>query len=269
MSGGRRTGAGRDGRASPAQPGGRGPGAARRLTGELRAAIEEVRSAVLVLAGRVRAAHRARVWTVRGYGGWAAYAGAEFGVSRSTAYRLLDLAAAAEAIEATVRREAGLELSHAWDTGLVLPVRAVVDLKDRIAELTDLIAERLADAGASGGRPPDAAVVAEIVARSVADVRSRPDVPTAEPAVVHGPDSRDTERWHSCVARGRDLARQRLDIRRELGLLALQVAPGYLCDREAEETLGILGEEIGSTAEQLLAARRYALTGDPRAVEAP
>ncbi|MFF4926196.1 hypothetical protein ACFY4B_36975 [Kitasatospora sp. NPDC001261] len=110
--------------------------------------------------------------------------GAEFGVSRSTACRLLDLAATAEAIEATVRREAGLELSHAWDTGLVLPVRAVVELKGRTAELTDLIAERLADAGASGGRPPEATVVAEIVARSVADVRSRPDVPAAELAVV-------------------------------------------------------------------------------------
>ncbi|MFJ9692656.1 hypothetical protein [Kitasatospora sp. NPDC101183] len=67
---------------------------ARRLTGELRAAIEKVRSAVLVLAARVRAAHRARVWTPLGYGGWAAYASAEFGVSRSTAYQLLDLAAA-------------------------------------------------------------------------------------------------------------------------------------------------------------------------------
>ncbi|MFE4356870.1 hypothetical protein [Kitasatospora sp. NPDC056800] len=182
--------------------------------------------------------------------------GAEFGVSRSTAYRLLDLAATAEAIEATVRREAGLELSHAWDTGLVLPVRAVVELKGRTAELTDLIAERLADAGASGGRPPEATVVAEIVARSVADVRSRPDVPAAELAVVHGPDGWDTEQWHSCVARGRDMARKRLDVRHELGLLALQVAPGYLCDRKAEEALGIPGEEIGSTAEQPPAATR-------------
>ncbi|MFE6869632.1 hypothetical protein ACFVFS_24145 [Kitasatospora sp. NPDC057692] len=77
---------------------------ARRLTGELRAAIEEVRSAVLVLAAWVRAAHRARVWTALGYSGWAAYAGAGFRVSRSTAYRLLDLAAAAEAIEDVVAR---------------------------------------------------------------------------------------------------------------------------------------------------------------------
>ncbi|MGW2869932.1 hypothetical protein [Kitasatospora sp. NPDC001225] len=72
----------------------------------------------------MRAAHRARVWTALGYGGWAAYASTEFGVSRSTSYRLLDLAAAAEAIEDVVVRQAGPELSHAWDTGLVLPVRA-------------------------------------------------------------------------------------------------------------------------------------------------
>ncbi|MGW3078109.1 MULTISPECIES: hypothetical protein [unclassified Kitasatospora] len=47
-------------------------------------------------------------------GGWAAYAGAEFGVSRSTAYRLLDLAAAAAAaaIGDVVARQAGSELSH-------------------------------------------------------------------------------------------------------------------------------------------------------------
>jgi len=44
-----------------------GEAEARRLTGELRAAIEEVRSAVLLLAERVRAAHRGRVWTSLGY----------------------------------------------------------------------------------------------------------------------------------------------------------------------------------------------------------
>ncbi|MFB6888727.1 hypothetical protein ACFCX4_05345 [Kitasatospora sp. NPDC056327] len=69
------------------------------------------------------------MWTALGYSGWAAYAGAEFGVSRSTAYRLPGLAAAAEATEDAVARQAGPKLSHAWDTGLVLPVRAVVDLK--------------------------------------------------------------------------------------------------------------------------------------------
>ncbi|WP_380282549.1 hypothetical protein [Kitasatospora purpeofusca] len=54
---------------------------------------------------------------------------------------------------------------------------------------------------------------------------------------------------------------KRLAVRRELGLLALQVAPGYLSDRQAEEALDVLGDWIGGTAEQLFAERRYALTG--------
>ncbi|MFI2608239.1 hypothetical protein [Kitasatospora sp. NPDC018619] len=57
-------------------------------------------------------------------------------MSRSTASRLLDLASAAEAIEDVVAHQAGPELSHPLDTGLVLPVRAVVELTGRIAELT-------------------------------------------------------------------------------------------------------------------------------------
>ncbi|MEV7783617.1 hypothetical protein [Kitasatospora sp. NPDC088351] len=110
---------------------------ARELTEQLRTAIEDVRAAVLVLARRVRAAHQAKVWTALGHPSWSAYALAELGIGRSTAYRLLDLAAVAEAIEDTVRAELGV--SHAWDsTDLVLPVRAVVDLKGRTAELTAL-----------------------------------------------------------------------------------------------------------------------------------
>ncbi|MEV7189943.1 hypothetical protein [Kitasatospora sp. NPDC093102] len=180
-----------------------GEAEARRLTGELRAAIEEVRSAVLVLAARVRATHRARVWTALGYTGWAAYAGAEFGVSRSTAYRLLDLAAAAEAIEDVVARQVGPELSHAWDTGLVLPVRAVVELKGRIAELTGLIAERLADAQAeAGGAPLEPGLVGEIVVGAVAELRERPEVPVAELERGPGPDGWPGEAWRALVARG-------------------------------------------------------------------
>ncbi|MGE7437037.1 hypothetical protein [Kitasatospora sp. NPDC001175] len=152
---------------------------ARELTEQLRTAIEDVRAAVLVLARRVRAAHQARVWTVPGYPSWSAYALAELGIGRSTAYRLLDLAAVAEAIEDTVQRELGV--SHAWDsTDLVLPVRAVVDLKGRTAELTDLIAERLTDAHQdTGGTVLPAEAVGGIVAAAVAEVRARPDIPAS------------------------------------------------------------------------------------------
>lgn len=79
---------------------------ARRLTGALRESVEQVRSAVLVLTERVRAAYRRRVWVALGYPSWGAYAAGELEVSRSTAYRLLDLAAAAEAIEDVAGRDA-------------------------------------------------------------------------------------------------------------------------------------------------------------------
>ncbi|MGW2376516.1 MULTISPECIES: hypothetical protein [Kitasatospora] len=45
------------------------------------------------------------------------------------------------------------------------------------------------------------------------------------------------------------------------------MAPGYVAERDAEEVLHVLGKEIGSSAEELLACRRYALTGDARATE--
>ncbi|MFD0279283.1 hypothetical protein ACFVHB_36050 [Kitasatospora sp. NPDC127111] len=87
---------------------------ARELTWQLRTVIEDVRVAVLVLARRVRAAHQVRVWTGLGHSSWSVYALAEFGIGRSMAYWLLDLAAAAEAIEGTFR--AALGVSHAWDS---------------------------------------------------------------------------------------------------------------------------------------------------------
>ncbi|MFB7672269.1 hypothetical protein ACFC26_12715 [Kitasatospora purpeofusca] len=45
---------------------------ARELTEQLRTATEDVRAAILVLALRVRAAHRARVWAVLGHPSWSA-----------------------------------------------------------------------------------------------------------------------------------------------------------------------------------------------------
>ncbi|MFJ9447196.1 hypothetical protein ACIRRH_35900 [Kitasatospora sp. NPDC101235] len=92
------------------EPGGLvGEAEARRLTGALRESVEQVRTAVLVLAERVRAAHHGRVWIALGYPSWGAYAAGELDVSRSTAYRLLDLAATAEAIEDVVGRTRATE----------------------------------------------------------------------------------------------------------------------------------------------------------------
>ncbi|MER8103901.1 hypothetical protein [Kitasatospora sp. NPDC094016] len=241
---------------------------ARELTEQLRTAIEDVRAAVLLLARRVRSAHRARVWTVLGHPSWSAYALAEFGIGRSTAYRLLDLAAVAEAIEDTVQAELGV--SHAWDsTDLVLPVRAVVDLKGRVSELTDLIADRLADAHQeTGGAVLPAGAVGGIVAAAVAEVRARPDVPAAELGIGPAPDGITAEAWRRHVAAGREAISQQRAAELGIGALALEVCPAYLSDRQAEdEGLARLANDIGLTTDHLLACRRYAISGDPRAMD--
>lgn len=46
----------------------------------------------------------------------------------------------------------------------------------------------------------------------------------------------------------------------------LEVAPAYLSDTEAADVLALLCDEIGETVANGLAARRYALTGDRRAL---
>ncbi|MFE2414984.1 hypothetical protein ACFXDE_42335 [Kitasatospora sp. NPDC059408] len=241
---------------------------ARELTEQLRTAIEDVRAAVQVLARRVRAAHQARAWTVLGYPSWSAYALAEFGIGRSTAYRLLDLAAVAEAIEDTVQAELGV--SHAWDsTNLVLPVRAVVDLKGRTAELTDLIADRLTDAHQeAGGAALPAETVGGIVAAAVAEVRARPDVPAAELETGPAPDGITAEAWRRHVSVGRDAMTQQRAAQLGIGALALEVMSAYVSDRQAEDAgLARLANDIGITTEEILACRRYAISGDVRAMD--
>ncbi|MFD5437359.1 hypothetical protein ACFWJ4_35085 [Kitasatospora sp. NPDC127067] len=240
---------------------------ARELTEQLRTAIEDVRAAVLVLARRVRAAHQARVWTVLGHPSWSAYALAEFGIGRSTAYRLLDLAAVAEAIETTVQSE--LEVSHAWDsTDLFLPVRAVVDLKGRVSELTDLIAARLADAHQdAGGAVLPAGTVGGIVAAAVAEVRARPDIPAAELETGPAPDGITAEAWRRHVSAGRDLVAQHRAAQHRIGVLALETVPAYVGDRQAEDVLARVADDIGITTEEILACRRYAISGDVRAMD--
>ncbi len=69
---------------------------AERLTEQLRAGIGEARRAAVVLAQRVRGAHRARVWVALGHSGWGEYAQVELGISRAQAYRLIDIAESSE-----------------------------------------------------------------------------------------------------------------------------------------------------------------------------
>ncbi|MEV7380809.1 hypothetical protein [Streptomyces lydicus] len=54
--------------------------------------MDDVRRSVVVLAARFRDPHTARVRLPLGFTSWEAYCGAEFGISRAQAHRLLDVA---------------------------------------------------------------------------------------------------------------------------------------------------------------------------------
>ncbi|WP_369185852.1 hypothetical protein [Streptomyces sp. Y1] len=175
-------------------------------------------------------------------------------MSRSTAHRLLDLAATAEAIEDVVDRQ------HQADAGGGRDPRAPGRAREP--------GRRAPGAGPRRGRRraagPDG--IRAAVTAAIAELREQPDVPVVELESRPGPGGCPVEAWRAMVAWGHGLARQRLDAHRDLGLLALRVAPGYVADRGAEEVLHVLGEEIGSSAEEPLACR-YAMTGDKRATE--
>ncbi|MFD7781012.1 hypothetical protein [Streptomyces sp. NPDC059753] len=55
-------------------------------------------------------------------------------------------------------------------------------------------------------------------------------------------------------------------INHKIGEPMLEVAPAYLSDIEAADVLALLCDQIGEPLEHGLAARRYALSGDRRAL---
>ena len=242
--------------------------AARRLTEDVRESIGDVQRAAGRLAVRVRAAHDAGAHSVLGYGSWAAYARAEFGVGRSHAYRLLDLARATEEITGTVAALGVLApVSHAGDTlPLDLPIRAVVELRGRMGEVRELLAERLQLAYAEqvGRLAPE--LVAAVVADVVAEVRGRPDVAEEDLAAIEVPAGAGYTA--ETVREGRRLVAELDAGDRRLGALALEIVPAYRSEEQAAGPLRILADDIGGEdVEFLLACRRYAITGDRRAVE--
>ncbi|MER7817209.1 hypothetical protein [Streptomyces sp. NPDC096153] len=240
---------------------------AQELTRGVREAIEGVRAAVDRLAERVKAAHDARVWTVLGYGSWAEYAAAEFGVSRSHAYRLLDLARATDEIAGTVAAVGVLApASHAWDVPLDLPIRAVVELRGRMGEVCELLADQLQRTYDDEGGRLSPERVAAVVHDVVATVRRRPDVTADELDRIELPEG--CPYTADLVREGRRLVAQLDDADRKLGAHALEIAPAHWSEERAAEPLGILAAEIGGEDPALiLACRRYVITGDRRAVQ--
>ncbi|MFC9624809.1 hypothetical protein ACFTXM_34200 [Streptomyces sp. NPDC056930] len=129
---------------------------AREVTTALREAMDDVRRSVAVLAARVRDAHAARVWVPLGYPSRESYCGAEFGISRAQAYRLLDVARALTAIHDAVA--ASTDTSRTRDTGPAAATTLDYGLSQRaliaVSARSDTVAELIT---AASPRSPTAA----------------------------------------------------------------------------------------------------------------
>nr|WP_119590263.1 hypothetical protein [Streptomyces scabiei] len=233
---------------------------AREMTAGLRDAMDDVRRSVAVLTARVRDAHAARVWLPLGHSSWESYCDAEFGISRAQAYRLLDVARALAAIHGAVA--AGTETSRTRDNAPAaaaldygLSQRALIAVSGRTDVVAKLITRRLAALAHSGLQALDEPTVRAVVRQAVRDVRIAPAPPPADPPA------------DPLVAAGRQLTDDLSANAYAIGELMLEVAPAYLSDTEAATgVLALLCEQIGEPLEHGLAARRYAMSGDLRAL---
>ncbi|GAA3225094.1 hypothetical protein [Nonomuraea helvata] len=224
---------------------------ARALTVQIREAIAAVQQAGAVLAERVHRAHEGRIWRPLGYPSWGEYAAAEFGISRAQAYRLVDIAATAGKLVEVATAMAGT--SPVGDT-LGLSGRALRDVRDRVDQVAAALARLVGQVRAADELTGDD--VAELLRRAVAEVRAMPPEPPPLPPAAPG------ESAH--VREGRRMIEELYAGAAELGLMCLEIAPGYLSDADAVIALEVFAEEVGLDLDGVLAHRRFALTGDRR-----
>ncbi|MFI2215204.1 hypothetical protein [Streptomyces sp. NPDC020141] len=227
---------------------------AREMTAGLRDAMDDVRRTVAVLATRVRDAHAARVWLPLGHSSWESYCAAEFGISRAQAYRLLDVARALTAIHDAVTASPWLSRTRDTDPGAAaaldygLSQRALTAVSARANDVAEIITRRLPALAHSGLQALDQPTVRAVVREAVRDVRTAP--PPADPKLA------------GLRAIVDDLAASS----HAIGELMLELAQPYLTDREAADRLDRLCDDIGIPLDHGLATRRYALSGDRRAL---
>ncbi|WP_280212180.1 hypothetical protein [Nocardia cyriacigeorgica] len=221
---------------------------ARVLTAQLRDAIADVRRAGVVLADRVRSAHRARVWLALGFRSWADYAHAEFGISRAQAYRLVEIA---ETNQQLLEAGTALGLSPARDLGL--SGRALRDLHGRVDEF----AHELADLLRSSSGPLTATETVDLMHAAARRVRQRLAEGGEEQAV------------HPAVRSGHVHAEQLRSTAAALGELLLELAPAYRGETEVEDVVSRFADDVNLPAETAMAYRRYAITGDIRCLDDP
>jgi hypothetical protein len=118
------------------------------------------------------------VWLSFGHHSWASFCGAEFGISRAQAYRLLDVARALDAIHGAVTagtkssrtRDSNSGAAAALDYGL--SQRALIAVSARSGDVARLITRRLATFAHSGLTALDEQTVRAVVRQAVHDVRT-------------------------------------------------------------------------------------------------
>ncbi|MEV6132027.1 hypothetical protein AB0M05_35450 [Streptomyces violaceusniger] len=179
------------------------------------------------------------------------------------AYRLLGVARALTAIHGAVTavitdtetsrtRDTGPATAAALDYGL--SQRALIAVSGRTDDVAELLTRRLVTLAHSGLQALDPATVRAVVRQAVRDVRTAPPPPPADlPA-------------DPALAALRAVVDELAANTHAIGELMLEVAPAYLSDTDAADVLALLCEEIGEPLEHGLATRRYAMSGDRRAL---
>ncbi|MFC8834830.1 hypothetical protein ACFT8V_16735 [Streptomyces griseoincarnatus] len=117
-----------------------------------------------------------------------------------------------------------------------------------------MITRRLAALAHSGLQALDEATVRAVVRQAVRDIRTAPPPPS------------DDTSADPTIAALRRVVDELAASTHAIGELMLEVAPAYLSDTEAADVLALLCEEIGEPLDHGLAARRYAISGDRRAL---
>lgn len=106
------------------------------LTAEQAQALtQHIRAATDVLWTLVARAHAGRAWQALGYPSWESYVSAEFNMSRSRSYQLLDHARVVSAIEAAAPVGTAVHINE----------RAARELKAHLDEVTDTVAAATVD----------------------------------------------------------------------------------------------------------------------------
>ncbi|WP_330242643.1 MULTISPECIES: hypothetical protein [unclassified Streptomyces] len=150
--------------------------------------------------------------------------------------------------------------------------RALRDVHGRLDELTTVVTERLTTAARRAGQLEVPAVRA-IVAQAVDELRQGP-LPAADNTAAEDSDDAleqalaDAERHPTDMRVVRRLVDEMVTAGGKLGQTALELAPAYLSDEEAADSvLARYADDIGCDVDTILATRRHALTGDRRALQ--